>query len=119
MGKAAQFIKEKAENYGMSDARVEKFEADEETYYYMQRPWHALDCKAGELRMVEPSNVLIAGCEANSTCVLVNSRNTDVVAEVDYVEEGTKPEDYEGKDVRGKIVPAYGHPWYVSKTAIF
>ena len=119
MEKAAQFIKTKAESYGLSEVRIERFEVDEDTYYGMQKPWHAWNCTSGELRMTEPRNELITSYEANSTCVLVNSRNTEIEAEVVYVAEGTKPEDYEGKDVRGKIVLAYGHPWYVSKTAIF
>jgi aminopeptidase YwaD len=119
MEKAAQFIKAKAESYGLSEVRIDRFEVGEETYYGMQKPWHAWNCTSGELRLIEPRNELITSYEANSTCVLVNSRNTDIKAEVVYVEKGTRPEDYEGKDVKGKIVLAYGYPWDVSKTAIF
>lgn len=119
MIKAAEFVKSKAQHYGLSDVRIEKFKVDAETYYYMQKPWHAWNCESGELRMVEPRNKLITSYEANGPCVLVNSRDADITAEVVYVGTGTSPKDYEGKDVRGKIVLASGYPWEVSKQAVF
>jgi len=73
----------------------------------------------GELRLLEPERRLFASYEANTPCVLVYSRDTDIEAEVIYVGQGVKPEDYEGKDVRGKIVFAGGNPWDVSKIAVF
>ena len=119
MEKAALLVESKAKKYGLSDVRVERFPVDEDTYYYMQKPWFSWNCEMGELRMIEPRHELITSVEANSPCVLVNSRNADVQAEVVYVGMGTDPKDYEGKDVRGKIVLASGYPWDVSKLAIF
>lgn len=119
MEKAAQYVELKAKNYGLSDAHIERFEVDEDTYYYMQKPWYAWNCTSGELRMVSPENKLITSYEANAPCVLVNSRDTDIEAEVVYVGSGLEQKDYEGKDVKGKIVLAYGYPWDVSKKAIF
>jgi len=119
MIKAAEFIRVKAQRYGLSDVRIEKFKVDAETYYYMQKPWHAWNCTSGELRMVEPRNKLITSYDANGPCVLVNSRDADIKAEVVYVGNGSSPQDYEGKNVKGKIVLANGNPWDISKQAIF
>ena len=69
--------------------------------------------------MVKPYHKLISSYEANCPCVLVYSRDTDIEAEVVYVGRGTELKDYEGKDVRGKIVLATGNPWIVSKLAVF
>ena len=116
--KAAEQIVRKAKGYGLDDAHVEKFKVDENSYYWMQKPWLAWNCELGELRMVQPFRQLIASYEANSPCVLVNSRDADLEAEVVYVGKGTELKDYEGKDVKGKLVLASGSPWEVSKVAL-
>jgi hypothetical protein len=119
MEKAADFIVDRAGLYGLSDVRKERFPVDRDTYYWMQKPWLAWNCEIGELRILEPERRLIASYEANTTCVLVYSRDTDIEAEVIYVGKGVDPSDYEGKDLRGKVVLAYGNPWDVSKAAVF
>ena len=119
MEKAAGFIADRAKLYGLSDVRKEQFPVDQDTYYWMQKPWLAWNCEMAELRILEPERRLIASYEANTTCVLVYSRDTDIEAEVVYVGKGVDPSDYEGKDMRGKIVLAYGNPWEVSKIAVF
>jgi len=119
MEKAAVHIETKAKKYGLLDAHIERFKVEEDTYYFMQKPWYAWNCEFGELRMVKPKHELITSYEANCPCVLVNSRDTDIEAEVVYVGMGTDSKDYEGKDVKGKIVLACGYPWDVSKIAIF
>jgi len=119
MEKAALQIVAKLKDYGVGDAHVERFEVGPDTYYWMQKPYAAWNCRQGELRMLEPRRELLASLDADYTCVLVNSRDADVSAEVIYVGQGIEARDYEGKDVRGKFVLAYGDPWPVSKIAIF
>lgn len=119
MEKAAAQIKDKAKKYGLSDAYIERFKVDVNTNYWMKKPRLAWNCDFGELRMVKPYRELIASYEANCPSVLACSRDTEVKAEVVYVGKGTEVRDYEGKDVKGKIVLAYGRPWDVSKIAIF
>lgn len=119
MEKAAAYVESRAKKYGLADAHIERFKVEEDTYYFMQKPWYAWNCEFGELRMIKPRHELITSYEANAPCVLVNSRDIDIQAEVVYVGMGTELKDYDQKDVKGKIVLAYGHPWYVSKIAIF
>jgi aminopeptidase YwaD len=116
--KAAEFVVAKAKQYGLADARIEKFLVDRETYYGMQKPYPAWNCTSGELRLIKPSRRLITTTEAINTCVLAYSRDADVEAEVISVGQGTEESDYQGKDVRGKIVLAYGYPFEVSKIAV-
>jgi len=119
MEKAAAQVEAKAKKYGLRDAHLEKFRVDSDTYYWMQKPWLGWNCEFGELRMVKPFRKLISSYEANSSCVLVYSRDADVEAEVVYVGEGTELKDYEGRDVKGKIVLASGSPWDVSRIAVY
>lgn len=119
MEKAAGYVLSKAERYGLSDICLERFNVNRDTYYWMQKPWLAWDCETAELRMHKPERQLIASYEANTPCVLVYSRDADVEAEVVYVGKGVEAAEYQGKDVKGKIVLAYGNPWAVSKIAIF
>lgn len=119
MEKAATQVKAKAKKYGLSDVHIERFKVDGDTSYWLQKPNLAWNCEFGELRMVQPYRELIASYEANCPSVLAYSRDTEVEAEVVYVGKGTEASDYAGKDVKGKIVLAYGRPWDVSKIAIF
>jgi hypothetical protein len=118
MEKAAGLIAGKAGKYGLTDVRIERFRVGEDTYYGMQKPWYAWSCDLGELRIVHPFYELLASYEANTSCVLVNSRDGDVVAEVVWVGEGVDRRDYEGKEVQGKIVLASGDPDEVSRLAV-
>ena len=119
MEKAAEQIVSRLKACGLEDARVERFEVGPDSYYWMQKPWAAWNCTKGELRVVSPRPELLASYDADGTCVLVNSRDADVTAEMAYVGAGTAAADYEGQDVRGKIVLASGDPWVVSKMAVF
>ncbi len=117
--KSAEYVAAKAAEYGLTDVRVEKFLVDKDTYYGMQKPFPAWNCTSGELRLIKPFRRLITTTEAINTCVLTNSRDADIEAEVVSVGKGTEESDYVGKDVRGKIVLAYAYPSAVSRMAIF
>ena len=65
--------------------------------------------RSAELRLVQPANQagLICSYAAEPLCLISNSTSTPpegLTAEVVVMHSGTKPEDYEGVDVRGKII---------------
>ena len=62
--------------------------------------------RGAEVRMVKPWPKLITTAESTPSCLIQGSRAVDLVAPLVYVGQGDKPENYEGKDVRGKIVLA-------------
>ncbi len=62
--------------------------------------------RGAELRLVKPRAKLITTAESSPSCLIQGSRSVDLVAPLVYVGEGDKPENYEGKDIRGKIVLA-------------
>ena len=63
-----------------------------------------------ELRLVQPYPKLIASTDGVPSLVVQGSRAADVTAPVVFVGHGTAAADYEGKDVKGKLVLAGNAP---------
>ncbi len=108
---AAQYMADKASEYGLKDAVVEKYpiKTGKEDFWMQSTggyvPW---DCRSGALRLVSPFPMLISDFESAGSTVAVGSRSTNTVADVVYVGRGDSDEAYRGKDVREKIVLAEG-----------
>ncbi len=90
------YMQEMAKRYGLSDVRVDFFPTGP--------TWVP---EVGELWMVEPEAKKIASLTLVPAALASGSRSADVEAEVVYVGSG-RPEDYDGKDVAGKIVLGNG-----------
>jgi hypothetical protein len=109
--RAAQYCLEKSGEYGLKEAKIERFPiATGRESFWMHStggyvPW---DLKRGEFRLVEPEAMLLSHYESAPSAIAPMSRPADVVAELVYVEGGDAAEDYQTKDVRGKIVLAEG-----------
>jgi hypothetical protein len=75
--------------------------------------------RRAELRLVKPRAKLIATTESSPSSLIQGSRSVDLIAPLVFVGEGDKPENYEGKDIKGKIVLAgNAMPEDVKETAI-
>jgi hypothetical protein len=116
----AEYVVKQAKSYGLSDAHIERFIADRTTLY-LGAPIYApsWDPLAAELWVVEPVHQKITSFDDIPMCVAGYSRNTDVIAELVNVGEGTSPEDYAGKDVKGKIVLGTGAVGVLQQMAVF
>ncbi len=90
----------------MSQASIEKFPADGKIYYSTHKTFPRWNVKQAELAMVAPIRKHIVSWEEMPTSLASNSRPADVEAELIDVGEGIRPSDYEGKDVKGKLVLA-------------
>ncbi len=108
---AAQYMVDKALEYGLKEATIEKYpiKTGKENFWMHSTggyvPW---DCQRGELRLVSPYPSLVSDFESAASTVAVGSRSTDTTAEIIYVGRGDSREAYQGKDVKGKIVFAEG-----------
>jgi hypothetical protein len=69
---------------------------------------HSWSCRAGEAWLVEPEEVKLAAYGEVAVSIADHSRTTHVTAELVEVGAGATDKDYEGKDVKGKIVLAGG-----------
>ena len=59
-----------------------------------------------ELRLVKPEARLITTTDSAPSALIQGSRSADITAPVVWIGPGADPKNYEGKDVRGKIVLA-------------
>ena len=95
---AAQFIVEKAQEYGLEGIGLIRQESNQPAW----SPGHS------ELWMVEPEEIKLADNWEVATALADHSRPADVTAELVDVGDGTTDADYEGKEVEGKLVLASG-----------
>ncbi|MGB7233092.1 MAG: hypothetical protein WBD19_15585, partial [Candidatus Acidiferrum sp.] len=135
---AAELVAERAREYGLSDVQILQFPADGKIFYGTQRSRPAWDAEVGELEITEvrrivpcgsPKSRFIADCaegptilhesySAEPVVLAEDSESADVVTTIVDVGEGTKESDYEGKEVKGKVVLASASPGAVQDLAV-
>ncbi|MEW5901205.1 MAG: DUF4910 domain-containing protein, partial [Acidobacteriota bacterium] len=104
----AKLILERARKYRLESTKIE--------YFPWKYPcWEPIEA---ELWLVEPIKEKLTGLDLIQLCLIENSKNADVKAEIIDVGEGTHPDDYQGKDVRGKIVLCHGDERLVNAQAV-
>jgi len=119
---AAEHVKNELLKIGLKDATIEQFPADGKTKYWTHTSPFGWTVKSAELHLVEPEEKLIVRYEDVPTCLHTYSKATPpegVTAELVDVGKGTKPKDYEGKDVKGKLVLATGRANPVHEQAVY
>ncbi len=105
---AAQFIFERAQEYGLSEVQSEQFPADGKTQYGLMRSYLGWKVEAGQLWEVRPQHLLLGDWATDPIRLADYSHSADVETALVDVGDGSHEADYSGKDVRGKIVLADG-----------
>jgi len=105
---AAEYIAAKAREYGLEDVHIESFPADGKTTYNTFRSYLGWEPSGGVLTELSPHSTVIADYSKMRTALADYSNSASVEAELIDVGPGTTPKDYEGKNVKGKIVLAGG-----------
>lgn len=119
---AAEYVKDELVKIGLNDATIEQYLSDGAKKYWTYTLPMGWTVKSAELRLVEPEDKLIVTYEdmPQSLHTCSNATPPDgVTAELVDVGRGTKPVDYEGKDVKGKFVLATGRARMVHEEAVF
>jgi len=101
---AIDYVKERAIAFGLSDVHVETFPGDGNTWFgtlHGNRGWRV---EGGTLDEVRPQPRRILSFDDTRLAVADNSESADVTVELVDVGRGTDRRDYDGKDVRGKLV---------------
>jgi aminopeptidase YwaD len=101
---AIEYVKERAIAIGLSDVHVETFPGDGNTWFgtlHGNRGWRV---EGGTLDEVRPQPRRILSYDDTRLAVADNSESADVTVELVDVGRGTDRRDYDGKDVRGKLV---------------
>lgn len=110
----ARYVMEKAKEAGLEDVRWIDQVSD-------SAPW---TCRSAEAWLLEgvgadARETKLGSFAAVATSVADYSRPADVTAEIVDVGSGEAAADYQGKDVRGKIVLAYGNVSIVTEQAVW
>ena len=105
---AAELMKSKAAAAGLSDVAIERFPADGKTKYAHFLSHVGWTPVSATLEEVQPRQRLIESFPDLPVALADYSQDADATAPLVDVGKGTSPADYEGKDVRGKIVLSDG-----------
>lgn len=117
---SAEYVLKQLRAFGFSerDAYIESFTSDGKVQYQTWQSPSGWDIEAAELRMLEPYEERIAGYPEVAMSLITYSNPGDVTAELVWVGAGTSDRDYQGKDVRGKLVLATGNGGAVHRMAV-
>ena len=105
---AAEYIAAKAREYGLEDVHIESFAADGKTTYNTFRAYLGWEAENGVLSEIAPRSQAIADYSKMRVALADYSNDANVTADLIDAAAGVSAKDYEGKDVRGKIVLAGG-----------
>src|SRR5580704_6493375 len=136
---AAELVAERARAYGLSDVQILEFPADGKIFYGTQRSRPAWDAEKGDLELYAPlspqpcgkmdRSKVIANCiggptilhasyESEPVALAEDSESADVITTLADVGAGTKESDYEGQDIRGRVVLVSAQPGAVQDLAV-
>lgn len=119
---AAEYMRDTLHSLGIRDAAIEQFPSDGAKSYWTHVSPVGWEVRGAELHLVEPEKRLIVRYEDAAMCLHTFSNATPpggITAELVDVGEGTKPEHYEGKDVKGKFVLATGRARRIHEQAVY
>ena len=115
---AAQFILQRAREYGLAEAHSEQFPIDGTRSYGLMRSYLAWTVDEARLWEARPQHLLLGDWKTDPIHLADYSHSADVETELVDVGNGANESDYSGKDVRGKIVLADGVLARVQELAI-
>jgi aminopeptidase YwaD len=115
---AADYILERAKEYGLSDAHKEEFPIDGKIHYGLMRSHLAWHVDAGSLWQTAPEHTLLGDWKTEPIRLADYSHSADVDCPLIDVGSGMSEADYAGKEVRGKIVLADGVLSVVQRLAV-
>ncbi len=119
---AAEYVRDTLIKIGIKNARIEQFPADGETKYWTYTAPIGWEVGSAELWLVKPEQKLLARYEDTPTSLHAHSNATPqegTTAQLVDVGSGTKPAEYKGKKVKGKLVLATGRAKPVHEEAVY
>jgi aminopeptidase YwaD len=114
---AAEFIAARAKEYGLEQVQIEHLTADGKKSYYTLKSTPGWEATSGVLWETEPRRVKVADYEEMCVALADYSQSADVTATLIDVGAGTAAKDYDGKEVKGRLVLAGGNVAAVHKLA--
>jgi hypothetical protein len=115
---AVDYVMNRAKSFGLSDVHVESFPGDGQTWFGTLRGNRGWRVEGGSLDEVSPEPRRIVSYDDVRLAVADNSESADVTAGLVDVGAGAKPSDFEGRDVRGKLVLCDANPAVCHRLAV-
>jgi len=121
---ATAFIMEQIKAYGLEEIELIQIPTDGKVFYGTQRSRPAWNVDFAELWELEEKNGewirknRLANWEAIPLTLAQDSESGETRTTLVDIGKGTSPSDYEGKDVRGKLVLTSSQPGAVAKLAV-
>ena len=106
---SAKWVAAKAEEVGLQDVET----------LSLNKPTRGWTIRSGEARILSPFELNLGDVRETPLRVAVNSHSTEVTAALVDVGEGMKDSDYEGQEVKDKVVFASGEPGTVHRMAVW
>jgi hypothetical protein len=119
----ADYIAAKAREFGLDDVRIEEFPSDGQRFFWSFRsePWW--EAKKGELLLLDRktgrTRERLASFGVHRIVLGRFSQSASMTAGLVDVGSGVRPEDYQGKDLRGRIALASGPAGPVHARAVW
>ncbi len=97
-------VKDELETFGLDEVKIHKYPADGKTKTWDWIVTQSWDIKSGQLSLIKPQKEILCRFQDIPMCVLGRSKSCDVSAELIDVGKGLTEEDFEGKNVKGKLI---------------
>ena len=104
---AAEFALSELEKANLQ-TELSTFPADHGTRYWSLQMFQEWEAERGQLWLIEPEERKLADYGECELALVQRSAPTDLEAELLLLEDGEEPEEYEGLDLRGKVVLTKG-----------
>lgn len=115
---SAVFIRNELQRLGYTDAVIEGWPSNGSRFYYTYQTPIGWRAQSAELWMVSPAREKLCDYEEMPLTLVKHSAAADHRAELVDVGTGLRKEEYEGKDVEGKIVLATAYTGDVMREAV-
>ena len=117
--RVAEYLATSARSFGLAGVTIEHFPADGKKYYWAFRTEPSWSVQKAQLWLEKPDRELLADYDFFKGSIARFSRTASATAELVDVGVGSRPEDYVGRSVEGKIVLASGNPSIVTRLAVW
>jgi aminopeptidase-like protein len=116
----AEIIKKELSEMGYNEIEHFKSPADGKDNVWGSIAPFQWEIESGELWITEPEKIKLCDYNDIQTAIVTHSKSCDVVAEVIDIGKGDKKEDYESKDIKGKLIlmcsPTYTNHSYIENS---
>ncbi|RLI56225.1 MAG: hypothetical protein DRP09_07060 [Candidatus Thorarchaeota archaeon] len=105
---AVAYLKKEIQSFPGVDVKIHEYPADGKTTIGTWEAPSGWEARSATLELLEPESGLLADFNAEPISLVAHSTKADYEGEVVYVGKGLSDADYEGNDVKGKMVLVEG-----------